>query len=71
MFFGVQGLLVKTTIGISSFFTTGVLFKYLGYSYDKPAGISVSCLLAAVCILLGLLVFKNYSLDEEKLYAKP
>ncbi|KXG78840.1 putative 2,3-dihydroxypropane-1-sulfonate exporter [Fervidicola ferrireducens] len=64
MFFGVQGLLVKTVTGLSSFFTTGVLFKYLGYSFEKPSGIYASCLLAAVCILLGLMVFRNYSLDE-------
>jgi GPH family glycoside/pentoside/hexuronide:cation symporter len=61
MFFGVQGFLIKTVIGLSSFFTTGVLFKHLGYNYGNSSGISMACLLASLCILAGIIVFKNYS----------
>lgn len=66
MFFGVQGFLIKAVMGLSSFFTTGVLFKHLGYNYGNSLGISVACLLASLCILAGLIVFKNYSLVEEE-----
>lgn len=65
IFFGVQGFLVKTVMGLSSFFTTGILFKHLGYNHGNSMGISVACLAASLCILAGLLVFRNYSLDEE------
>lgn len=67
MFFGVQGFFIKAVIGLSSLFTTGVLFKYLGYNPGDSLGISMAPVVAGVCILLGLYIFKNYTVEEHEL----
>ncbi|MDI6600314.1 MAG: MFS transporter [Thermoanaerobacteraceae bacterium] len=67
MFFGVQGFLVKSVIGLSSFFTTGILFKYFGYNVGSSHGISLSIITAGICVIIGLIIFRGYSVEEGKL----
>ncbi|SKA77506.1 glycoside/pentoside/hexuronide:cation symporter, GPH family [Caloramator quimbayensis] len=66
MFFGAQGLIIKIVIGLSSFITP-FLFKTFGYSIDRPLGIRLCGIVAAIFILLGLVFLRMYSIDEAKI----
>ena len=66
MFFGIQGLISKMTIGISSWVTLAVLFNYFGYSSENPTGIYLTIPLAIVLNLLSYFIFtRGYNMDEE------
>jgi len=55
---------------LSSLFTTGVLFRYLGYNAGNSLGISMASAVAGISILIGLYIFRNYTVDERELKQK-
>lgn len=59
MFFGVQGLLVKIAMGLSTFAATQLLAAG-GFSAEQSAGVQWLGPLAGVFVLLGMLVFAGY-----------
>lgn len=59
MFFGVQGLLVKIAMGLSTFAATQLL-QLGGFSVEQSAGVSWLGPLAAVFVALGMVVFAGY-----------
>ena len=61
MYYAFYGMVMKATIGISSF-CLGLLLNTFGYSSGNPLGIYLIAPLAAFSILAGLLVFKKYPL---------
>ena len=66
MFFGIQGLIIKMTIGISSWVTLAVFFNYFGYSSENPTGIYLTIPLAIVLNLFSYFIFtRGYNMDEE------
>ncbi len=66
MFFGIQGLISKMTIGISSWVTLAVFFNYFGYSSENPTGIYLTIPLAIVLNLFSYFIFtRGYNMDEE------
>ncbi|MDI3546611.1 MAG: glycoside/pentoside/hexuronide:cation symporter, family [Halanaerobiales bacterium] len=70
MFFGVQGLISKMIMGVSSWVTLSILFHYFGYSLEHPTGIYLTSPLAVIFSIIGYFVFvKGYNLDEEKVIA--
>lgn len=66
MFFGVQGLIMKIVIGLSSF-VTPMLFNTFGYSSESPLGLQLSGPLAGAAMILGIWVLSKYSLSEDLL----
>jgi len=62
MFFGVQGLLTKAAMGLSSYGATWLL-QTGGFSVERPWGLVALGPAAAVCILLGVAALAGY--DEE------
>ncbi|MEW6200420.1 MAG: MFS transporter [bacterium] len=70
MFFGAQGILQKYTIGLT-FFIQGFLFNRYGYSEANPLGIKLLGPVTSIFVLIGLLVFIFYPLDEKSLTLKP
>lgn len=60
MFFGIQGLVIKIVIGISSLYTP-VLFKTFGYSSLQPLGIQLAGPICAVIIAIGAIILLKYS----------
>ncbi|MDI3281586.1 MAG: MFS transporter [Bacillota bacterium] len=69
MFFGVQGLIMKVVIGLSSL-VTPLLFKAFGYSAARPLGLQIAGPLAGAAVLLGLCALSRYDLEEGVLAAK-
>ncbi|MBO8126795.1 MAG: MFS transporter [Firmicutes bacterium] len=69
MFFGVQGLVMKVVIGISSF-VTPLIFDSFGYSVERPLGLQLSGPLAGLAVLFGTWLLSKYSLTEEMLQEK-
>lgn len=59
MFFGVQGLLIKISMGLSTFAATQLL-KWGGFSADQAAGVIWLGPLAALFVVAGMLVFAGY-----------
>ena len=59
MFFGVQGLLVKIAMGLSTFAATQLL-EIGGFSAERSAGVSWVGPLGALFVALGMLVFAGY-----------
>jgi len=59
MYFGMQGLLLKATIGLASLFF-GFLMSMFGYSSAKPLGIILLGPIAGGFVLVGLLIFSRY-----------
>lgn len=59
IFFGVQGLLVKLAMGVSTFGATQLL-ESGGFTGGRAAGVSWIGPLAAIFVLLGALVFRGY-----------
>lgn len=63
MFFGIQGLIIKLVIGVSSLYTP-MLFGAFGYSAARPLGIQLAGPIAGLLIMVGALVLLKYNLDE-------
>ncbi len=63
MFYGTQGLLMKTAMGLSSLLI-GVLLQYFGQTVDEPLGVQLTGPVAAVFVLIGFLIFTRYPEDE-------
>ncbi|MCD8511514.1 MAG: MFS transporter [Bacillus sp. (in: Bacteria)] len=63
MFFGIQGLIIKLVIGVSSLYTP-LLFGAFGYSTARPLGIQLAGPIAGLLIMVGALVLLKYNLDE-------
>lgn len=70
MFFGVQGLLVKIAMGLSTFAATQLL-EIGGFSAERAAGVSWLGPLAAVFVALGMVVFAGYPEAEVRSVQKP
>jgi len=62
MFFGVQGFLVKTAMGLSSFGTTWLLETF-GYTGERALGLVFLGPLAALFVLAGIAVLSGYRED--------
>ena len=62
MYYAFYGMVMKATIGISSF-CLGLLLNAFGYSSGNPLGIYLIAPLAALSILTGILIFKKYPLQ--------
>ncbi|OUM97720.1 MAG: hypothetical protein BAA04_08375 [Firmicutes bacterium ZCTH02-B6] len=62
MFFGVQGFLVKTAMGLSSFGTTWLL-ETCGYTGERAEGLVLIGPLAAAFVLAGMAVLAGYRED--------
>ena len=65
MFYGIQGFILKAVIGLSSFFTSGLLFRFLGYNPGNSLGIELTGPIAAACLYIGMFSLKKYSINEE------
>lgn len=63
MYFGMQGLVTKSAIGISSVVGTQ-LFHHFGYSAGNYLGILLTGPFSAVFTFLGFLVFLKYPIDK-------
>ncbi len=63
MYFGVQGLVLKIVMGVSSLMT-GFLLQYFGQSPAEPLGVRLTGPVAALFILLGALAFLRYPEKE-------
>ncbi len=61
VYYGMQGLVMKSTIGLSAFFL-GILLDYFGSSAEHPLGVVLIGPSAALCLLLGVLIFRKYPL---------
>lgn len=61
MYYAFYGVVVKSTIGMSSF-GLSLLLNTFGYSSTNPLGIYLIAPVAALSILAGLLIFKKYPL---------
>lgn len=59
MFFGVQGLLVKIAMGLSTF-TAMQLLEIGGFSAERSAGVTWLGPVAALFVLLGMILFAGY-----------
>ncbi len=63
MYFGVQGLVLKIVMGLSSL-VTGFLLQFFGQTASAPLGVQLTGPLAAVFIAIGALVFWHYPEKE-------
>ena len=63
MFYGTQGLLMKTAMGFSGLLI-GVLLQYFGQTVQEPLGVQLTGPVAAVFVLMGFLVFTRYPESE-------
>ena len=63
MYFGVQGFILKLTVGTSSFFLSSLLFKFFGYSSANPLGIHLIGPFAGLSMLIGLIIFLRFPLS--------
>lgn len=67
MYFGIQGLINKMIIGVSSWVTLAVLFNNFGYSADYPTGIYLTAPIALILCIISFLVFaRGYNLEESR-----
>lgn len=62
IYFGVQGLILKSAIGLSSLILTFVLQRY-GFSVANPLGVRISGPLAGLFVLMGVAVLCFYPQD--------
>ncbi|MBT9173189.1 MAG: Inner membrane symporter YicJ [Syntrophomonadaceae bacterium] len=67
MYFGTQGLVLKTLLGVSTF-TTGLLFQIFGSTVAEPLGVRLTPLVAVLFVLAGGLIFLFY--PEKEVRAK-
>ncbi len=61
MFYALNGMVMKSSIGISSLFL-GQMLHHLGYHYENPLGVYLIAPMAIVSIAAGLLFFRKYPL---------
>jgi len=66
MFFGVQGLVIKIVIGLSSFIIP-LLFKSFGYSIENPLGLQLCGPIAGLTALGAVLFLNKYSITPDML----
>ncbi|MFP4661852.1 MAG: MFS transporter [Halanaerobiales bacterium] len=67
MFFGIQGLVSKMVIGLSSWVTLSILFNNYGYNKADPTGIYLTAPVAAVLCIISYFTFKyGYNLNEKQ-----
>ncbi len=62
-YYGAQGFMVKLAVGLSAL-GLALLMHFLGYSGDDPLGPILIGPLAALFILIGVVLFKKYPIDE-------
>jgi GPH family glycoside/pentoside/hexuronide:cation symporter len=67
MYFGTQGLVLKTVLGMSTF-VTGLLLQYFGSTAGDPLGIRLAPLVALLFVLIGGIIFLFY--PEKEVRAK-
>ncbi len=66
MFFGIQGLVSKMMIGLSSWVTLSILFNIFGYNKSNPTGIYLTAPVAAILCIISYFIFQyGYDLDEK------
>jgi GPH family glycoside/pentoside/hexuronide:cation symporter len=63
MYFGIEGLLLKATIALSSLFF-GALLGIFGYSSAQRVGILLLGPIAGIFVLLGLFIFSKYPITK-------
>lgn len=61
VYYGMQGLVMKGTIGLSALFL-GLQLEAFGYSAEGFLGILLIGPVAALCLLAGLVIFRRYPL---------
>ncbi len=61
IYYGMQGLVMKSTIGLSAFFL-GILLETFGYTSSNPLGVILIGPVAGICILIGVSIFRYYPL---------
>lgn len=66
MFFGVQGLVNKLVIGLSSF-VTPILFHVFGSTPTSPLGLQLSGPIAGASVIVCSLVLRGYSIPEDEI----
>lgn len=66
MFFGAQGLIIKLVIGFSSLITP-FIFGTFGNSANDPLGLHIVGPISGFIIILGLVLFNKYALNEDML----
>ncbi|MGQ9631752.1 MAG: MFS transporter [bacterium] len=64
MYFGMQGLILKATLGASTAFLSGFVFRRFGYGADNSLGIRLIGPLASASMLIGLGVFSGFRLES-------
>ncbi|MBS3978069.1 MAG: MFS transporter [Syntrophomonadaceae bacterium] len=63
MYFGTQGLVLKTVLGLSTF-ATGLLLQFLGSTAADPLGVRLTPLIAVLFVLVGGIIFLYYPEKE-------
>jgi len=63
MYFGAQGFVLKTAMGLSTLIT-GALLQFFGSTIAAPLGIQLTGPVAAIFILIGVIVFARYPEKE-------
>jgi len=63
MYFGTQGLVSKTLLGLSSF-VTGLLLQFFGSTAADPLGVRLTPLIAVLFVLVGGIIFLFYPEKE-------
>ena len=67
MYFGAQGFVLKLALGVSTIITGGLL-QFFGSSAAEPLGIQLTGPVAALCMLIGIIVFTRYPETEVTAY---
>lgn len=67
MYFGAQGFVLKLALGVSTIITGGLL-QFFGSSAAEPLGIQLTGPVAALCMLIGIIVFTRYPEHEVTAY---
>lgn len=70
MYFGTQGLILKTVLGLSTF-ATGLLLEFFGATPEDPLGIRLTGPVAALFVLVGTIVFLFYPEREVRAKERP
>lgn len=63
MYFGTQGLVLKTVMGLSTFLT-GVILEFFGSTAAQPMGVKLTGVVAACFVFLAFLAFLRYPEKE-------
>jgi GPH family glycoside/pentoside/hexuronide:cation symporter len=70
MYFGTQGLVLKTVLGLSTF-ATGLLLEFFGATPADPLGVQLTGPVAALFVLVGAVVFLLYPEREVRARERP